>query len=194
MLVFDLEGRLQRLNAAGRELVGLAEAEVAGTPLLELVHPSDRDALGERLAALRAGDSPRSARGSASARRTARTAWLETRTIMERESQLLFAVARDLSGSEDADAERAHRVLHGRAAGHGLVTPDGCFRRANPALCRLLGRTTEELLESTIFEVVADEQAAMTEWSASGCETGERSGFQAETRLRRPDGGSRWPS
>ena len=56
MLVFDLEGRLQRLNAAGRELVGLADQEVAGTPLLDLVHPNDRGALGERLAALRAGD------------------------------------------------------------------------------------------------------------------------------------------
>ena len=41
-------------------------------------------------------------------------------------------------------------------------TPDGRFRRANPALCRLLGRTMEDLLERSIFEVVADEQAALT--------------------------------
>jgi PAS domain-containing protein len=46
----------------------------------------------------------------------------------------------------------------------------------------------EDLLESTVFEVVADEQAAMTEWSRERAADRERSGFQAETRLRRPDG------
>jgi PAS domain S-box-containing protein len=69
MVVFDLEGRMQRLNAAGRELVGLAEPEVAGTPLLDLVHPNDRGALGDRLAALRTGGSPRSGRACGCARR-----------------------------------------------------------------------------------------------------------------------------
>jgi PAS domain S-box-containing protein len=188
MVVFDLEGRMQRLNAAGRELVGLAEPEVAGTPLLDLVHPNDRGALGDRLAALRTGGSPEER-----ARVRVRTAegshcWLETRTILDRESQVLFTVARDLSGSEDADAERLMGSYTDAPLGMALVTPDGQFRRANPALCRLLGRTMEDLLESTVFEVVADEQAAMTEWSRERLQTGERSGFQAETRLRRPDG------
>ena len=53
MIVFDLDGRVQRLNAAGRELAGIAEPDVACTPLLDLVHPSDRNALHDRLAGTR---------------------------------------------------------------------------------------------------------------------------------------------
>ena len=188
MLVHDLDGRVLRLNAAGRALFGLGEDDVAETQVLDLVHPTDSGTLRERLTVLRAGGTSESR-----ARVRARAAggshvWLETRTTFDAETQLLYVVARDLSGSEDADAERLIESYTDAPLGMALVTPDGRFRRANPALCRLLGRTMEELLDCTIFEVVADEQAALADWSRERLQTGERSGFQAETRLRRPDG------
>src|SRR5687768_14008844 len=57
----DAEGRLAWVNPAWEALLGTPEAELLGTPYLELVHPDDRDrvaAFARRLARGEAGERP----------------------------------------------------------------------------------------------------------------------------------------
>jgi len=55
MLVADLHGTLFAVNPAFAAILGWSEAEVLATPLLDLVHPDDRDATMRQIEALRLG-------------------------------------------------------------------------------------------------------------------------------------------
>ncbi|HEY3187542.1 MAG TPA: PAS domain S-box protein, partial [Solirubrobacteraceae bacterium] len=188
MAVLDFEGRFVRLNRSGRELLGIDGNGAASPTLLDLVHPMDHAAMRERIANVRAG------RGGERFRFRARSAdggwrWLETRTALDSEDQLVYAVARDITDAEDADADRLIESFADAQLGMAVMAPDGSFRRVNAALCRLVGRSQEELLELSIFEIVAEDDAASGEWSRERLQAGDRTAFQAETRLRRADGG-----
>jgi two-component system cell cycle sensor histidine kinase/response regulator CckA len=185
LAVVDSHGRIVRLNRAGRELIGLDDDDLAATRLFDLVHPSDRDAMSERLTSVSDGL-------GASFRFRARSAdgghrWLETRAVLG-DDGLIFAVSRDITDSQDADAERLIESFVDAPLGMALMDPDGSFRRVNAALSRLLGRTAEELLESTIFEVVSEDSITASEWSRERLRAADRGTFQTETHLRRPDG------
>jgi two-component system cell cycle sensor histidine kinase/response regulator CckA len=185
LAVVDGHGRIVRLNRAGRELIGLDDEDLAATRLFDIVHPSDRDAMAERLSSVHdgLGESFRfRARSAAGGHR-----WLETRAVLG-DDGLIFAVCRDITDSQDADAERLIESFTDAPLGMALMDPDGSFRRVNAALCRLLDRTEDELLESSIFEIVADDGLTGSEWSRERLRAAERSTFQVETHLRRPDG------
>jgi two-component system, cell cycle sensor histidine kinase and response regulator CckA len=185
LAVVDGRGRIVRLNRAGRELIGLDDEDLAATRLVDIVHPSDRDAMTERLRSVADGFGE-------SFRFRARSAdgghrWLETRAVLG-DDGLIFAVCRDITDSQDADAERLIESFVDAPLGMALMDPDGSFRRVNAALCRLLDRTADELLESSIFEIVAEDGIAGSEWSRERLRAAERGTFQVETHLRRADG------
>jgi PAS domain S-box-containing protein len=187
MAVLDHEGRFVRLNRAGRELVGLDEESVTGTSLLDVAHPTDHAVMQERIAAVRDGG------GSERFRFRVRSAegawrWLETRTVPDPDDGLFYAVARDITDAEDADGARLIESFADSQLGMAVMAPDGSFRQVNAALCSLLGRSPDELLEMSIFEIVADDDVASAEWSREQLQAGERTAFQVETRLGRPDG------
>ena len=103
LAVVDGHGRIVRLNRAGRELIGLDDEDLAATRLFDIVHPSDRDAMAERLSSVHdgVGESFRfRARSAVGGHR-----WLETRAVLG-DDGLIFAVCRDITDSQDADAER----------------------------------------------------------------------------------------
>jgi PAS domain S-box-containing protein len=52
LFVTSGDGRSLRVNAAGLELLGITEDEWRSRPYLELVHPDDRGAAAEALAAV----------------------------------------------------------------------------------------------------------------------------------------------
>ena len=185
LAVVDAHGRIVRLNRAGRELIGLDGEDLAATRLFDIVHPGDRDAMAERLTSVNdgLGESFRfRARSAAGGHR-----WLETRAVLG-DDGLIFAVCRDITDSQDADAERLIESFTDAPLGMALMDPDGGFRRVNASLCRLLDRTEDELLESSIFEIVADDGVTASEWSRERLRAAERGTFQIETHLRRPDG------
>lgn len=55
MLVADLQGTLFAVNPAFAAILGWSEAEVLGTPLLDLVHPDDQEPTTRQIEALRSG-------------------------------------------------------------------------------------------------------------------------------------------
>jgi PAS domain S-box-containing protein len=91
------------------------------------------------------------------------------------------------------EAEARFRVAFQNAPiGMALSNVEGRYLQVNPALCRLLGRTEEELLSATSEEVThpddRETQAALERAALSG---GEPS-YQIEKRYLRPDGTAVW--
>ena len=91
------------------------------------------------------------------------------------------------------EAEARFRVAFQNAPiGMALTDLEGRYLQVNPALCRLLGRTEEELLSATSEEVTHPDdygaQAALERAAVSG---GEPS-YQIEKRYLRPDGTAVW--
>lgn len=56
--VLDDAGRIRSTNPAATRLLARAEPDLVGSPLVELAHPGEREALGRMLADLRAGRTP----------------------------------------------------------------------------------------------------------------------------------------
>src|ERR687896_1108417 len=52
-----------------------------------------------------------------------------------------------------ASEERFRNAVHHSAIGMALTTPDGRWIDVNPALCRLVGYTREELLERSFRDI-----------------------------------------
>jgi PAS domain S-box-containing protein len=55
MVLLDRDGKVVETNRATQTMLGAPEAALRGTPYVELVHPDDAPAAGQRLAELRAG-------------------------------------------------------------------------------------------------------------------------------------------
>ncbi|HEV7251834.1 MAG TPA: PAS domain S-box protein [Mesorhizobium sp.] len=99
-----------------------------------------------------------------------------------------------------AEAERAEResrrvgAIFGQApAGLSEIGLDGRFLRVNDELCRLLGRTREELLALNVEDVThPDDLDASRALLAAAVATGKP--FTAEKRYRRPGGAVVWAS
>jgi len=97
---------------------------------------------------------------------------------------LVHSVGREITGTEEARADWLAESFDQAELGMALIAPDGRFTRVNGALCRLLGYGVDDLLEMTIFEVVDEPGRETPEWSREHLRSGERSSFEAETRLR----------
>jgi diguanylate cyclase (GGDEF)-like protein/PAS domain S-box-containing protein len=76
--------------------------------------------------------------------------------------------------------------------GVGVVGRDGRWRRANHALCSLLGYSARELRQMTLDEVTAPEDVGVERRHLEDALAGRTRGFQIEKRLRRADGEYMW--
>jgi len=97
------------------------------------------------------------------------------------------------SACDVSDRERARRQL--RLTRHAVeqandallqVGPDGAFRDANAAACRLLGLEREQLLRLRVPDI--DTQTDETQWPQRWRELCERGSLRFETRIRHHEG------
>jgi PAS domain S-box-containing protein len=91
--------------------------------------------------------------------------------------------------SADADArltEQLLAVFEHAPSGVALVRADGRFLRVNPALCVMLGRPADALVEMAWQDVIHPDDRKAAEDTAARALAGE--GVEAELRALRPDG------
>jgi two-component system cell cycle sensor histidine kinase/response regulator CckA len=82
---------------------------------------------------------------------------------------------------ETVFVDRLAEAFRDAALGMALLAPDGTFLRANPTLCRLVGRSEEQLLTEGIASLVADERVAAALAAAEPS-------LQVEARMRHSEG------
>jgi len=106
----------------------------------------------------------------------------------------------DFTARKQAEIELARAAERFRAAfdnapiGIALTAPEGRWIEANPALCRLLGYSEDELRELTIFDVTHPDDRADTAERRRKQLTGAEPPARMEKRYVRADGGIVWVS
>lgn len=167
--VANLRGFFERVNPAFSQALGWTGEELTSRPFLDLVHPDDVErtrAEVDRLATgqLTIGFENRYRCKDGSYR------WITWTCSPDRESGLLYAAGRDLTRQKEAEAsllqseERWRSAFELAAVGMGLTSTEGRWLQVNQALCRIVGRTPEELLALTFQEIThADDLAGDAE-------------------------------
>lgn len=192
--LLDAEGRLRYANQAALRAIGSTPEQVIGQPFEATPWWQACDLSQRRLQQALAS----AARGEAS-RFDARIATHTGETLVMDFSLLplfdddgrvvwLIPSARDVSEREQAQrqllltrhaVEQAHDALF-------QVGPDGGFRDANAAACRLLGLTREQLLRLRVPDI--DTEVDDAQWPLRWREMCERGSLRFETRIRHAEG------
>jgi len=181
LFVSGPDGRLLSANAAGLDLLGISEADLVTRPYRELLHPDDRDATERELADVLAhGGTSRPFRVRVM-RPDGEVRWVESQATVDPVSGLIYSVARDVTDREEAFMDRLAGAFRDAPLGMALVASRGGFLRVNSTLCRLLGRTEEELLAASLPDVAEDRHVA------EALRDGEPS-LHIETPMRHRDG------
>jgi PAS domain S-box-containing protein len=181
LFVTSSDGRSLRVNAAGLELLGITEDEWRSRPYLELVHPDDRGAAAEALAAVLANGGTSTRSRIRVVRPDGEVRWVEAQSTVDTASGLIYSVAHDVTNREEAVMDRLAGAFRDAPLGMALLAPGGAFLRVNSTLCRLLGHTEKELLAESLSDVVHDERVAQALRAAA-------SSLQTEAPMRHRDG------
>ena len=184
-------------NLAWTHLLGWTVADLTGTAWPELVHADDRHRVLAELAGVSSGTTL-----DASAR--VRTA-LDEHRLLHWRAQVVPGTGRILLGvtvpADDAGLEEQLRGIEERfqlamnsaPIGMAISRLDGPWVAVNPALCRLLGVSEDELLGGLSFAELTHpqdlpaERALLDEMLA-----GARSSYTIDKRYVRPDGSVVW--
>jgi two-component system, cell cycle sensor histidine kinase and response regulator CckA len=180
MLVLAADGSSHAVNAAALQMLGVDEEEFLARSWWDFIHPDDRRAAEERLSDVLsrgAGDQRFLVRAI---RADGETRWVESESSVDAATGLIYVVAHDVTDREQAFMDRLAGAFRDAPLGMALVAPSGRFVRVNETLCQLLGRSSEQLLEIGLPEVVEDE--GLADALAEGAPS-----LQVETRMRHGD-------
>jgi PAS domain S-box-containing protein len=150
LAIFTAEGTFRRANPAFERVLGMSPEQLLGTPLLDLVNVDDVVATADFLRELTQGRQAtfenRCRRADGSYR------WLMWSINPVPEEKLFYAVAHDITERRAAEESLRAEYAFRRAMEESVITGlraidmEGRIIFANPALCRMLGWSREELL------------------------------------------------
>ena len=117
-----------------------------------------------------------------------------TRELEDRNRDLNREIAarERIEAARRASEERFAAAFEHSANGMAIEDRDGRIRRVNPALCTLLGYTSEELLTKSLYELTDPADLAASEAAARGLWTGRVARYQLEKRYLHKSGRPVW--
>jgi PAS domain S-box-containing protein len=202
LCVFDLDGRLRRINPAVERLTGSTEEELLTLSIAELVHPGDAERMNSELLKL-------GRLGAEEARFTARIrtrdgsyAAIEWNAAASAERGMIFAIGREhtdrlLSEQSLREADERFKAAFDQAPiGMALISIEkegaGVFLRVNRALCDITGYSEEYLIGSGFHSIAHpadyDPDLHYVPWMV----VGEVSDYEVEKRLLHAEGHTIW--
>lgn len=166
-----LDGRLQMVNRALCDMLGMAEPELAGAMLTDFLSPRSAELVADRLNLLQTGTQRAFCRECRARGRLGRPLWLSlsvaTVTNADAEPQFLSIMVRDISGAKQLermlqDSDRRFRTIF-NALSEGFVETglDGTIIDVNHPLCRMLGFGRHELIGRSIHHFLDNNSRAL---------------------------------
>ncbi|HSN28718.1 MAG TPA: ATP-binding protein, partial [Kofleriaceae bacterium] len=101
LCVAGFDGYWKRLNAAWTRTLGWTKQELMAVPLIEFVHPDDREPTLDARNRLKDGV-PLQTLANRYRRRDGTYCWFEWRSVSDPDRQLVYAIARDISAEKEA--------------------------------------------------------------------------------------------
>lgn len=203
--MYDADGTYVAVSAASARLFGWEPGELVGTSSYDYFHPDDLEAIRAAHDQVLDDDAP----ATVSYRLRCKDGtyrWVEvvgvgihpdpggaatlihctTRDITERrrledEHDRMTAELRDRE-------ERARLIQEYSGVGMALVDLDGSWLDVNPAMCRLLGRSREELLQTTFQAITHPDDLEADLGEMQALLDGTSDGYGMDKRYLRPDG------
>ena len=96
------------------------------------------------------------------------------------------------SSADLPDLELFRVAMQSAGVGFCLVSPEGQFLEVNPALCQLLGRSSEALCQATWQELTHPDDLASDLELVEAVKASARQGYRLRKRFLRPDGSVIW--
>jgi PAS domain S-box-containing protein len=198
LALYDCAGTYLEVSRASEELFGWKPEELVGTSSYDLFHPDDLAAIREVHRAVVAGPDA----GMVTYRlrcADGRYRWVEVtgHQISDPETGEVTAIqctTRDITQRRvvesklQASEQRFRAALTHAPIGMALVGLDGTFLEVNDALCRMVGRTTDELLALTFQAITHPDDLDADLASLEDVLAGRRLAYELEKRYLHADG------
>jgi diguanylate cyclase (GGDEF)-like protein/PAS domain S-box-containing protein len=191
----DLEANLLRVNGAWEQTLGFRRDEVEGRSLAELVHPDDLEQAWAEARRIRDGGGTHAFTFRCRTK-DGRWRWLEWSSRLDRDAQVVYAVARDVT-DRVLETQRVNRGIDLSPVGIAVVGVAGeeanRVLRVNAKLAEIVGRPADEVvgIDSLVELAHPDDVHALTE-ALAGLRAGDVDTLSTECRIVRPDGESVW--
>lgn len=159
LCVLDPDNKLARVNPAFSRLMNLPTEHAVNTPLLQLIHPDDRQRVQTLLDKLSVHnpDDDAIAFEARCGSGDGRWRWLSWRITIDLHAMpdevMLYAVAHDVTERKNAEAALAAETAFRRAMensiaiGMRVIDLEGRITYVNPAFCRMTGWSEKELVD-----------------------------------------------
>jgi diguanylate cyclase (GGDEF)-like protein/PAS domain S-box-containing protein len=116
MALIGLDGRIGHVNRALAQMLGRAEDQLAGAPVLAVIHPGDQDAAHAAMRGLIAGEIPSARVKHRFVHADGRAVWVDVTMSLIRDAHLtpghLIAQVEDITERRASGAQLAHQAVH----------------------------------------------------------------------------------
>ena len=195
-----LDGRFLLANPVLCQMLGYARDEMAGHSLSELLGPQDPDRMHEKWAQVAQG---KTVQFEASCRhKRGVEIWAALDLSLQRNASgaacAVLVYAQDITERRRSQQRLAENEEKFRTAfehspsGMSIIRADGTYLAVNPAACRIVGYSEEELLAGTLSEVTHPDDVERSAERIRKCIAGEPCEEEFEKRFIHKDGHVIW--
>jgi diguanylate cyclase (GGDEF)-like protein/PAS domain S-box-containing protein len=198
MVLVGATGRILHANAPYAEFVGRSEDDLRGLEMTAILHPEEVAGQAEAIRSLFSGEWPewQQLRRYARPDGSVRIGLLHTRPVRTDGGAVLglFSQLQDVTARQDAElrlaeSEKRFRLAMDHApSGMALMGAGGRWLMANRALCRILGRSEDDLVGLTFADLTHPADLPDSQEMIRRVHAGELDSFHLHKRYARGDG------
>ncbi len=202
MVVIGADLRVQRINPALQEMLGIDPAAAIGAHVFELVPDAQVEDAARRLERIATGeiDSYRTERRALHGDGRELEVIVETAGFRDAAGRLAGYVSQTIDVTDLKAAERAladsedlfRSIFDGSPIPISLRAPDMTFERANPAMLRLMRMSAAEMAEFDLATALTASGLRRLRETFDALAAGELGPPPMELRITRPDGSAFW--
>ncbi len=194
--ICDAQQRIVYVNPRFCELIGYTEAELLGRPLTMLLDEENRRILSAHFAQRREGGEAPYQLVWTRRDGTQLPTLVSPRPLFDENGQFQgsFAILTDITAYRQAELALQRREQYFRQLTEnvsdviGLLTADGLIQYLNPTVERLLGFTPQELIGSSIFDLVHSQDVASLRQRFQRLLKQDREDFRAVIQIKHQSG------